>query len=74
MKLPDKVYDFLKWAVLIGIPACSACYWGLDLIFGWGYGDVVAKTCATVCTFLGALIGISTYNYNKMEGEKHDQE
>lgn len=65
MKLPDKIYEFLKWAILIGIPACSTLYCTLEPLFGWGYGDVVSKTCNAVCVFLGTLIGISTINYRK---------
>lgn len=65
MKLPDKVYDVLKWLVLVCIPACTTAYVGLDSVFGWGYGDTVAKVSAIVCTLLGALIGISTAEYNR---------
>lgn len=65
MKLPNKVYDVLKWLVLVCIPAFTTAYVGLDSVFGWGYGDIVAKVSAIVCTLLGALIGISTAEYNK---------
>jgi len=65
MKLPDKVYNVLKWIVLICIPACTTAYVGLDKIFGWGYGDVVAQVAAIVCTLIGALVGISTAQYYK---------
>lgn len=67
MILPDRVYDALKWCVLVMIPACTTAYVGLDSVFGWGYGDVVAKVSAIACTLLGALLGISTAQYNKTE-------
>ena len=42
-------------------------------MFNWGYGDVVAKVSAIICTLLGALIGISTAQYNKDNGAgKHE--
>lgn len=67
MILPDKLYDALKWCVLVMIPACTSAFVGLDSVFGWGYGDTVAKVSAIACTLLGALLGISTAQYNKLE-------
>lgn len=65
MLLPDRVYDVLKWVVLVLIPASTTAFVGLDSVFGWGYGDIVAKVSAIACTLLGALLGISTAQYNK---------
>ena len=65
MKLPDKVYDVLKWNVLICIPALATAYVALSAIWGWPFADEVAKTATAVCTLLGALLGISTAQYNK---------
>lgn len=71
MRLPDKVYDVLKWIVMIAIPACTTAYVGLSTVWGWPYAEPVAKTSAIVCTLLGALLGISTAEYNK---EKNAEE
>ncbi len=65
MKLPDKVYDILKWIVMIVIPACTTAYVGLAAIWGWPFATEVAKTSAVICTLLGALLGISTAEYNR---------
>ena len=65
MKLPDKLYDILKWITMIVIPALATAYVGLASVWGWPYADEVAKTTAVVCTLLGALLGISTAQYNK---------
>ena len=65
MKIPDRVYDVLKWVVLVCAPALTTAYVGLDAVFGWGYADTVAKVSAIICTLIGALIGISTAEYNK---------
>lgn len=65
MKLPDKIYDVLKWLVCIVIPALTTAYVGLAAIWGWPCPDEIAKTSAVVCTLLGALLGISTAQYNK---------
>ena len=72
MKLPDSVYTVLKWLVLVCIPAFSTAYVGLDAVFGWGYADTVAKVSAIVCTLIGALIGISTAEYNRAQVMKDE--
>ena len=63
--LSNKMYDILKWCVMIAIPALTTAYVGLSTIWGWPYAEEVAKTSAVVCTLLGALLGISTAQYNK---------
>lgn len=65
MKMSDKVYTILKWVCLICIPALTTCYCALSAVWGWPYADEIAKTSAAVCALIGALIGISTAEYNK---------
>jgi hypothetical protein len=65
MKLSSKVYDILKWITMICIPALTTAYVGLSAVWGWPYATEVAKTSAVICTLLGALLGISTAQYNK---------
>ena len=65
MQLNSKVYDILKWITMIVLPALATAYVGLAAIWGWPYADQVAKTTAVICTLLGALLGISTAQYNK---------
>ena len=65
MKLPDKLYDVLKWITMIVLPALATAYVGLAAIWGWPFADEVAKTTAVICALLGALLGISTAQYNK---------
>ena len=67
MMLSNRVYDILKWCVMIAIPALTTAYVGLSGVWGWPYAEEVAKTSAVVCTLLGALLGISTAQYNKQE-------
>ena len=71
MQLPDRVYDVLKWIVMIVIPALTTAYVGLAAIWGFPYAEEIAKTSAVICTLLGALLGISTAQYNKAVG-KHE--
>ena len=65
MRLSDKVYTILKWITLICIPALATFYVALSAVWGWPYSDEVAKTATAVCTLLGALLGISTAEYNR---------
>ena len=65
MKLSSPVYDVLKWVVMIVLPALSTAYVGLAAVWGWPLADEVAKSCSVVCVLLGALLGISTAEYNK---------
>lgn len=65
MKFPDKLYDFLKWMVLVCIPAATTFYGALDETFKWGYKEVVFAISAATCAFIGMLIGVSTIKYNK---------
>lgn len=71
MKMSNKVYDVLKWMVLVCIPALTTAYVGLSAVWGFPYAEEIAKTSAIVCALLGALLGISTYRYNK-EGEQDE--
>ena len=65
MVLDNKVYDILKWIALIVLPAIGALYFGLAKIWGLPYGEEIVGTITVIDTFLGALLGVSTNNYNK---------
>ena len=65
MKLSNKVYDVLKWVVLIFLPAAGVFYAALDGAFGWGYTETVTTVLAALAAFLGALIGVSSAEYKK---------
>ena len=66
--LSNRVYDILKWVVLIVIPALTTAYVGLAAIWNFPFPEEIAKTSAVICTLLGALLGISTAEYNKING------
>lgn len=68
MKLPNKVYDVLKVICTIVLPAISTCYFAIAGIWGLPYAEQIVGTIAAVTTLIGALIGISTANYNKTKG------
>ncbi len=65
MKMSNKVYDVLKWISLIVLPALGTLYFALSGIWGLPYGEEIVGTIVAIETFLGALLGISTAQYNK---------
>ena len=67
MKLNNRIYDLLKWICLIVLPAIGTLYYALAGIWDFPFGEQVVGTITAIDTFLGALIGISTLNYNKEE-------
>ena len=64
-----KLYEFLKWAVLIALPAFSSLYFGLSEIYNWSNATQVVGTLALVTTFLGVLLGVSTKNFNSSDAK-----
>lgn len=65
MKIPDKVYDVLKWIALIVMPALATFYSIVGKVWGWPYIGEVTTTITALGTLIGALIGLSTLSYNK---------
>lgn len=65
MKLPDKVYDVLKWITVICLPALGTAYVTFAGVWGWPYPEEVSKTVIAVCTLFGSLLSISTAEYRK---------
>lgn len=70
MKLTNKTYDILKWIAQILLPALGTLYFALSKIWGFPFATEVVGTIAAIDTFLGAILGISTMNYNKTNEEE----
>lgn len=69
MKIPDKLYDILKWVVIIVLPAIATLYAALSAVWVWPYSEEIVTTITAVDTFLGAVLCISTVTYNKEGNE-----
>ena len=65
MKMSNKVYDVLKFIAQILLPAIGTLYFALAKIWGLPYAAEIVGTISAVDAFLGALLGISTMQYNK---------
>lgn len=71
MRLSNSNYDFLKWVAQILLPAFGTLYFALAQIWGLPYAEQVVGTVTAIDCFLGALLGISTMQYNK-DGEQNE--
>ena len=66
LKMDNKVFDILKWIAIVALPALSTFVVVISKIWGWGdLGSMIAQTITAVAVLLGALLGISTIQYNK---------
>lgn len=65
MKLNNKTYDILKWIAQILLPAVGTLYFALSKVWALPYGTEVVGTITAIDAFLGAVLGISTSQYNK---------
>lgn len=67
--MSNKVYDVLKWVAIIVLPALSTFISVISRIWGWAdLGGLIAQTITAVAVLLGAILGISNYNYTRTEG------
>ena len=63
--MSGKTYDKLKWVAQILLPALGALYFGLAKAWGFPYSTEIVGTITAIDAFLGAILGISTMQYNK---------
>lgn len=63
--MKNKTYDILKFAAQIVLPALGTLYFAISNIWGLPYGEQVVGTITAVDAFLGAVLQISTSEYNK---------
>ena len=65
MKLPDKVYEVLKWIAIVCVPAVATAIKVIFPVWNIPYADQIVTTLLALATLLGALIGISSVAYHK---------
>lgn len=68
--MSNKAYDIIKWIVVIVLPSIGTLYFALASIWGLPYGEEIVGTITAIDTFLGAVMMISTAQYNKRVGCK----
>ena len=73
--LPTKIYNFIKYLVLIFMPSLTTLYVLLATQWGWDNITKISTSLTAVTAFLGGLVGIASKNYNNSDerffGEIH---
>lgn len=66
MILSNKIFTILKWILATAVAPTIALITGLGELYNFD-PTLVVGTISLVATFLGALLGVSNYNYQKKE-------
>ena len=66
--IPDKLYNVLKWACLILLPAVATAIGAIGAAFGWDMTETIVGAITALTTVLGGIIGVSAATA-KSEGE-----
>ena len=65
MKISNRTYDILRWIAQIFLPAFITFLGVVLQCFHYAHTEVIITILIAFDTFLGTLLGISTYQYNK---------
>jgi hypothetical protein len=63
--MSNKTYDIMKEIAQIWLPAIATLYFTLASIWGLPYAEQIVGTISAIDVFLGAVLKISTINYQK---------
>ena len=63
MKITNKMYDAIKWIVVIVIPAIITLYATLGNIWNFPRVEQITASLAAIDVFLGAIMQISSSKY-----------
>lgn len=64
IKLSNKVYDIFKWGLFTFVPALIMLISTLGTIYKLDT-EVITLTISAISVFIGAVTGLSNYNYKK---------
>jgi imidazoleglycerol phosphate synthase glutamine amidotransferase subunit HisH len=67
--MSNKTYDILKFIAQILLPAIGTLYFALARIWQFPFAEEIVGTITAIDAFLGAVLGISTMQYNKEQEE-----
>lgn len=71
MKLPDSVYNVLKYLCMYGLPSITIFWAAVGSIWGIPYTVEIERTLVAANALLAGLLGISTIAYNKARIEEN---
>ena len=69
-KLPDNLYNILKWVGLIACPALATFYGVVAPLWGWPNPEAVVTTINAIGVLIGALIGYSAITAKGYDDER----
>lgn len=69
MYMSNKAYDVMKWVAQLLLPALGTLYSALGALWNFPYIEQITGTIMAVDLFIGAILGISSANYNKDDGK-----
>jgi len=69
MKLPDKVYDILKWVMLLATPVCTFILGILAAVQTGEIPAIITAVLGGLGTLAGVVIKISDAEYKKQLSE-----
>jgi hypothetical protein len=73
MTLSNSTYDKLKFVALVVLPALAAFVVAFNSLWDIPNQDAIVGTIAAVDTFLGALLGVSSNQYQEeLQDPKHN--
>lgn len=67
--MSNKVYDVLKWILLVAVAPTITLITGLGELYGFDT-TIIVGTISLFATFFGGLLGVSNIKYKKrVDGE-----
>ena len=67
--IPDKIYQGLKWAGLVCLPACAVFYGTCAPLWGWPAPEAVVTTINAAGVLMGACLGYSAVTAKAADDE-----
>lgn len=68
MKLPDKVYDILKWIMLLAVPIGTFILGIMAAADTGNPAAIITATCGGIETLIGIILKISDTIYKNQNG------
>lgn len=66
--MSNRTYDVLKFIAQVVLPSLGTFIFALSAAWGgWDWAEPVVGTITAVDAFLGAILGISTMEYNRQK-------